>query len=41
MSAAKKGPRPPEFLSTHPADASRIQNIQNLVSEAMDFYHPQ
>lgn len=41
MSAAKKGPRPPEFLSTHPTDATRIQNIQNLVSEAMDFYRPQ
>lgn len=41
MAAANKGPRPPEFLSTHPADATRIQNIQNLVSEAMDFYRPQ
>ena len=41
MAAAKKGPQPPEFLSTHPADATRIQNIQALVSEAMAFYRPQ
>ena len=38
MSAEKKGPRVPQFLSTHTADATRIQNIQDLVPEAMQYY---
>jgi predicted Zn-dependent protease len=29
----------PEFLSTHPADASRIAALQNLIPEAMKYYH--
>ena len=33
--------RPPEFLSTHPADETRIQNLRNLIPEAMEFYKPQ
>ncbi|MHC4647811.1 MAG: M48 family metallopeptidase [Planctomycetota bacterium] len=41
MAAKKKGPRPPEILSTHPADATRIRNIRNLIPEAMEFYRPQ
>jgi predicted Zn-dependent protease len=32
------GERPPEFLSTHPAPGSRIQNLQNLLPEAMPIY---
>jgi len=38
MSAEKKGPRMPQFLSTHPADQSRIQNIKDLIPEAMQYY---
>jgi predicted Zn-dependent protease len=38
MSEAKQGASPPEFLSTHPADATRIRNIEKLIPEAMTFY---
>ena len=34
------GSRPPEFLSTHPAPESRIQDIQALIPEAMRYYQP-
>jgi predicted Zn-dependent protease len=40
--AAAKGDKaaPPEFLSTHPADETRIRNLQELVPEAMEYYKP-
>lgn len=42
MSQAKQGGgAPPEFLSTHPSDASRINNIQKLIPEAMKYYKAQ
>lgn len=34
----KPGPRPPEFLSTHPAPPSRIANIEYYISEAVPYY---
>lgn len=30
----------PEFMSTHPSDASRISNIRKLLPEAMKYYTP-
>ncbi|HNY64896.1 MAG TPA: M48 family metallopeptidase [Deltaproteobacteria bacterium] len=29
---------PPEFLSTHPADQARIQNLKELMPEALSYY---
>jgi predicted Zn-dependent protease len=41
MAAAGQGAsKPPEFLSTHPADATRIRNLEELLPEAMEYYHP-
>jgi Putative Zn-dependent protease, contains TPR repeats len=40
MAQAKQsgGGAPPEFLSTHPSDARRINSIQKLIPEAMAYY---
>ena len=34
------GAKPPTFLSTHPADAQRIQKIKEYMPEALTFYKP-
>lgn len=39
MAAQKGGQSPPEFLSTHPSDATRIQKIKQLIPEAMSHYN--
>ena len=39
--AAKSGPKPPELLSTHPSDATRISNLTANLKTAMVFYRPQ
>lgn len=39
MAQAKQGGQaPPEFLSTHPSDARRINSIGKLIPEAMEYY---
>lgn len=41
MAAKGDGAKTPEFLSTHPADETRIRNIEDYMSEAMRYYQPQ
>jgi predicted Zn-dependent protease len=38
--AAKGSARPPEFLSTHPAEATRIRQIEAWTPEALQHYRP-
>ncbi len=39
MAKASQG-APPEFLSDHPSDQTRIENIKKLIPEAMKYYKP-
>lgn len=39
MSAAG-GAKPPEFLSSHPSDQTRINNIKSIMPQALKFYKP-
>ena len=39
MSKGGEG-KPPEFMSTHPSDETRIANLQKLIPEAMKYYKP-
>lgn len=39
MAADKEGAQMPEFLSTHPAGETRVQNIKNYLYEAMPYYN--
>lgn len=34
------GQKPPEFLSTHPADETRVNNLKEFMPEAMKYYNP-
>ena len=38
MAAQKGGSAPPEFLSTHPSDITRINDLKKLLPEAMQYY---
>jgi Zn-dependent protease with chaperone function len=38
MMKANSGGHPPEFLSSHPSDASRVQQIEALLPAVMPLY---
>ncbi len=38
--AAGGGQKPPEFMSTHPSDATRVRQLNEHMSEAMTYYKP-
>ena len=40
MQAASGGNAPPEFLSTHPSEESRINQLKKYLPEAMKYYKP-
>ncbi len=39
MSAASNGQKPPEFMSTHPSDETRIKHLQEWMPEALKYYN--
>ena len=38
--AAKRSQRPPEFMSTHPSETTRIKQIEAWLPEALTYYRP-
>ena len=38
--ATAGGAKPPEFLSSHPSDATRIENLKLYMPQAMKYYQP-
>lgn len=39
--SAQGGAKPPQFLSTHPSDQTRIKNIEGLLPKVLPVYKPQ
>ena len=39
MSSQSGGQKPPEFLSTHPSDQTRVNNLNEWMPEAMTYYN--
>lgn len=39
MAELKAGQEPPEFLSTHPSDQTRIDNIKTHIPEALEYFN--
>lgn len=37
--AAQGGNKPPEFMSTHPSDETRVKNLQKNMNEALSYYN--
>jgi predicted Zn-dependent protease len=40
MSAASGGQAPPQILSTHPSDATRVRDLEAFMPEALKYYKP-
>lgn len=40
MEKASNGQKPPEFLSTHPSEGRRIEELKAFMPEAMKYYRP-
>jgi predicted Zn-dependent protease len=40
MEKASAGQSPPEFLSTHPSEGNRIEQLQKYMPEALKYYKP-
>jgi predicted Zn-dependent protease len=40
MEKASEGGKPPEFLSTHPSEGRRIEQLQKYMDEALQYYKP-
>jgi predicted Zn-dependent protease len=38
MASMNNGQKPPQFLSTHPSDETRIANLNKWMPEAMKYY---